>query len=57
MSTDHEGDYCPVKDKRMLTRQKAQFEAGRMGMTSYECEHCGMWHTTHRNKGLRRTKQ
>lgn len=55
MSTEHNGSYCSVRDKMVLTRTQAAGMARRMGgMSTYKCEHCGGWHlTTSGNDGRR----
>lgn len=56
MSTSHHGDYCPHKDKQMLTREVAHEVAGRMGMISYKCKVCGAFHTAHRMNKMKPRK-
>lgn len=50
MSTEHNGGYCPVRDKMMLTRSEAREMSKQGGFVPYLCTHCDMWHV-HTNKG------
>ncbi len=45
MSTEHNGEYCSVRDKMVLGRNEASAMARRMGgMSTYKCDHCLGWH-------------
>jgi predicted RNA-binding Zn-ribbon protein involved in translation (DUF1610 family) len=48
MSSDHQGDYCALKNKMCLTESGASDMLKRIdGMTKYRCPECGSWHIAH----------
>lgn len=50
MSTQHNGAYCPVNDKMVLTKERAAVVARTVNGRTYACEHCGGHHVTHPRK-------
>lgn len=48
MSTEHNGGYCTIKDKMILTREEAgRIAANKKGLRTYKCPHCPGYHITH----------